>query len=62
MLLPTPINILFELAYNLKFTLLRLLQFLIDLKSTILIYICIPITFNNPLKVCFSNKKNTITI
>ena len=23
--------------------------------------ICIPITLNNPLKVCFSNKKNTIT-
>ena len=24
-------------------------------------YFCIPITFNNPLKVCFSNKKYTIT-
>ena len=23
--------------------------------------ICIPITFNNPFKVCFSNKKCTIT-
>ena len=23
---------------------------------------CIPITFNNPLKVCFSNKKYPITI
>ena len=23
--------------------------------------ICKPITFNNPLRVCFSNKKNTIT-
>ena len=22
---------------------------------------CVPITFDNPLKVCFSNKKNTIT-
>ena len=25
------------------------------------IYICIPITFNKPLKVCFSDKKYTIT-
>jgi hypothetical protein len=25
-------------------------------------YFCIPITFNNPLKFCFSNKKYLITI
>jgi hypothetical protein len=25
-------------------------------------YFCIPIPFNNPLKVCFSNKKYPITI
>ena len=25
-------------------------------------FFCIPITFNNPLNVCFSNKKYTITI
>ena len=30
-------------------------------KQMIINNFCIPITFNNPLKVCFSNKKYTIT-
>ena len=36
-MLPPPNIILFELDFNVKFPLLRLLQFLSDLKSTIVI-------------------------
>ena len=32
-----------------------------NIKALIKKDFCISITFNNPLKVCFSNKKNTVT-
>ena len=38
------------------------LNFVCINKYLIIIIICISITFNNPLKVCFSNKKYLITI
>ena len=40
----------------------RLLFSFVEKIYQIRITICIPITFNNPLKVCFLNKKYTITI
>ena len=52
MLPPTAHNIILnELDFDIKFTLLRLLQFLSDLKSTI---ICYSIVYLSPL---FSNQK-----
>ena len=61
---------MFQLDFDVKFPLLRLLLFLIDLKSTILLYhaldkrkyICIQTRFNNPTKDCFSDKKYTFSI
>ena len=47
---------------NIASKLVKVIEMKIDWLSNLKHYLySIPITFNNPLKVCFSNKKNNIT-
>ena len=68
------IRILFKIQYNFKFKVRKISTTLlifdvwwvedlfVKLSTEYKKTICIPISFNNPLKACFSNKKYPITI